>query len=148
MKFQQLSLNTCLNTCTFKLIFLHLRFYPKEEDLRNDGVCYPPLYVEKNAVPASRKRVHCNIIYDQSILQRCILLVWRWRFSILMDGVLNGSIWQRIFVFSSLLITIYVKIKNIFHFSSVDSMFNIFEIKFILMHYLLTNEDDEQILSG
>lgn len=88
-----------------------------------------------------------NIIYDQSILQRCILLVWRWRFSILMDGVLNGSIWQRIFVFSSLLITLYVKIKKIFHFSSVDSMFNIFEIKFILMHYLLTNEDDEQILS-
>lgn len=88
-----------------------------------------------------------NIIYDQSILQRCILLVWRWRFSILMDGVLNGSIWQRIFVFSSLLITLYVKIKKIFHFSSVDSMFNIFEIKFILMHYLLTNEDDEHILS-
>lgn len=26
-------------------------------------------------------------------------------------------------------------------------MFNIFEIKFILMHYLLTNEDDEQVLS-
>lgn len=26
-------------------------------------------------------------------------------------------------------------------------MFNIFEIKFILMHYLLNNEDDEQILS-
>lgn len=57
MKFQQLSLKTCLNTCTFKLIFLHLRFYPKEEDLRNDGGCYPLLYVEKNAVPASRKRV-------------------------------------------------------------------------------------------
>lgn len=141
MKFQQLSLNTCLNTCTFKF-----------KVLSKGGGSPERRCVLSSVIRREERRFFLqkegNFIYDQSILQRCILLVWRWRFSILMNGVLNGSIWQRIFVFSSLLITIYVKIKNIFHFSSVDSMFNIFEIKFILMHYLLTNEDDEQILSG
>lgn len=47
----------CLNICIFILIFLYLRFYLKEEDFWNDGVCYFLLYVEKNVVFVFRKRV-------------------------------------------------------------------------------------------
>lgn len=106
------------------MIFLYFRLYPEEDEGRRVSSC-----VIRREEPRSCCQEKGNIIYScQSIQQRCILLVRRWWFPVLMDGVS----WMTPFPHSSLLINIYFKIENIFHLSVLIVCFIYFKLNIFL----------------
>lgn len=130
MTFQHLLLNTCIHT--HKLIFPYFSFYPREEE----GWCVSSSVICGEEPPSCWQK-EGNIIYGQSILQRCVLLVWRRRrrFPVMMDGSISESF------FSALLINIYVKIQKMFYFSFVEIMFHIWNLCIISLPLMTMNID-------
>lgn len=120
---------------THKLVFLYFSFYPKEEE----GWCVSSSVICGEEPPSCRQK-EGNIVYGQSIRQRCVFLVWRRRFPVMMDGVWDGSISERFF-FSALLINIYVKIQKMFYFSFVEIMFHIWNLCIISLPIMTINID-------